>query len=319
MEKACESLLQQPRLHAGERRVYEAMVAGLKQGQGIGASLGGASDVVTPLEVEVITAAEEGGMLEKGFGHLSEYFRRVGQTRSRIVKGMAYPFILLHVAIPACTIAVGAFGAVGSEGKITGSPIRSAFATAGQNMVIAYLVVAILVVISIILHNMARRSGGADAALNRIPLLGRARKAVAMERFSQVFEIFLLSGKKMSDSLAGAGKASGSGVLYEASLTGEKIVAGGDLLTFALLASPKAFPNDFVKGMTVAEEAGVLDEELAEWGRFYSDEARDAMEQLATWTPRLFYWGILILVAAMIVRAAMAYRDLIMNLLNFEF
>ena len=92
--------------------------------------------------------------------------------------------------------------------------------------------------------------------LRRIPMIGRARRAVAMERFSQVFEIFLLAGKKMSDCLAGAGRASGSGLVYEASLNGEKIVAGGDLLASALYAAPSAFPDDFVRGIGSAEEAG---------------------------------------------------------------
>lgn len=155
-----------------------------------------------------------------------------------------------------------------------------------------------------------------DAVLRRIPLIGRARRAVAMERFSQVFEIFLLAGKKMSDCLAGAGKASGSGLIYEASREGEKIIIGGDLLVSALNAAPAAFPDDFVRGMGAAEEAGALDRELAEWGRFYADESADAMEQLVIWAPKLFYWGILIVVAWMIIRAGIAYRDLFMTFLG---
>jgi hypothetical protein len=68
--------------------------------------------------------------------------------------------------------------------------------------------------------------------------------------------------------------------------------------------------------MAAAEESGQLDRELAEWGRYYSESAGEAMDLLAEWAPKLFYWGILLLVAAMIIRAAMAYRDLIEGLLN---
>ena len=139
-----------------------------------------------------------------------------------------------------------------------------------------------------------------------------------MERFSQVFEIFLLAGKKMSDALDGAGRASGSGLIQEASETGAKMVAEGDLLAMALYSAPGAFPDDFSRGVAAAEESGQLDRELAEWGRFYSESAAEAMDQLAEWTPKLFYWTILLLVASLIIRAAVAYRDLIENLLNFE-
>jgi hypothetical protein len=41
------------------------------------------------------------------------------------------------------------------------------------------------------------------------------------------------------------------------------------------------------------------------------------MESLAEWTPKLFYWGILLFVATLIIRSALAYRDLIQSLLDF--
>ena len=85
MEKACESLLRQPRLRAGERRIYERLRSGLREGRTIGASLASAGSLISPLEVEVVTAAEEGGRLEKGFDHLATYFHRADQTRKRIV------------------------------------------------------------------------------------------------------------------------------------------------------------------------------------------------------------------------------------------
>jgi len=43
------------------------------------------------------------------------------------------------------------------------------------------------------------------------------------------------------------------------------------------------------------------------------------MDRLGEWTPRLFYWAILIFVAVLMVRAGLAYRDLLNNLIDFEF
>ena len=83
MEKACDSLLRQPRVRSAERKLYESILSGLKQGKTIGDSLGLARGIVSPMEVEVVSASEEGGMLEKGFGHLAEYFRRIHRTRQK--------------------------------------------------------------------------------------------------------------------------------------------------------------------------------------------------------------------------------------------
>ncbi|MDF1823482.1 MAG: type II secretion system F family protein [Verrucomicrobiales bacterium] len=319
MEKACESLLQQPRVRGAEKKIYRGILAGLSAGLTIGDSLGRASGEVTALEEEVVSAAEEGGMLEKGFGHLAEYFRRMDRTRRRILKGLTYPLILIHLAVPVSTLTVTAFSSFSADGLSQGQGFQSAFTEMGKNMLIAYVIISLIFLAAKFLAGMARTSALIDGLLNTVPLLGKARRAVAMERFSQVFEIFLQSGKKMSDSLAGAGAASGSGLIRTASRRGAKIVAEGNPLATALYSARSAFPNDFARGMDSAEQSGQLDRELAEWGRFYSDSAKEAMEQLAEWTPKLFYWGILILVGFLIIRAGLAYRDLLQNLINVSF
>lgn len=317
MEKACESLLRQPGISRAERGLYRGLLAGLAQGKSIGDALGGASVVVSSLEHEIVAAAESGGKLEAGFGHLAEYFRRLDKTRRKILKGLAYPLVLIHLAIPVSTLAMTAFGAFRLDGGGSGLDFRGILATSGWTMLGAYLAVALLLFLAWTLNRLARTSGPIDAILARVPFVGNARRAVGMERFSRVFEIFLLSGRTMSESLAGAGRASGSGLLLAASRRGSRIVAGGDSLATALHASPGAYPNDFARGLAVAEEAGQLDRELAEWGRFYADTAAEAMEQLAEWAPKLFYWAVLVFVATLIIRAVFAYGALLERLSNW--
>lgn len=316
MEKACDSLLRQPRVRSAEKKLYESILSGLKQGKTIGDSLGLARGIVSPLEVEVVSASEEGGMLEKGFGHLADYFRRIHRTRQKIRKGLTYPIVLVHLAVPVSTLAVTAFSGLTLDANAEKPDYMASFLQAGKNMLIAYIVILGLIIGFSILVKLARRSAAVDSLLNLIPLFGKARKAVALERFTKVFEIFLLAGKKMSDSLSGAGKASGSGSIREASFVGAEIVAEGDELSSALFSAPHAFPSDFSRGMASAEESGQLDRELAEWSRFYSEAAGDAMDRVAEWAPKLFYWAILLFVAALIIRAASAYFNVVNKLIN---
>jgi type II secretory pathway component PulF len=318
MEKACQSLLDQPRLSGAERQIYEGTLSGIQQGKSIGDALGGSSSAVSPLEHEVVSASEEGGQLEKGFRHLSAYFIRIDRTRRKILKGLTYPLILIHLAVPVSTLAITVFSGFRMDGSATTINYRDAFLQSGKTMLLVYLIIALCIAGFLFLTKAARTSSGIDRFLGMIPLVGKARRSVAMERFSQVFEIFLLSGKKMSDSLDGAGRASGSGMILHGASKGAGIVAGGDPLATAIYASPQAFPRDFARGIAAAEESGQLDRELGEWGRFYSDSAAEAMDQLAEWTPKLFYWGILLLVAALIIRSALAYFGMIQNLLDFE-
>ncbi|MAS92375.1 MAG: hypothetical protein CMO55_04195 [Verrucomicrobiales bacterium] len=317
MEKACDSLLAQPRIGRTESEIYEGILAGLKQGKSIGESLGDSSSSVTPLEEEVVTASEEGGKLDKGFSHLAEYFRRVDRTRRRIRKGLAYPIILLHIAIPICGVITAAFKGFSLDGSAPGFSLSTTLRHVGLNLLGMYALVALIVIAAVVFGKLARTSGAIDSLLNLVPLLGKTRKAIAMERFTQVFSIFLQAGRKMSDSLLGAGKSSGSGLLREASENGAQMILQGDQLATAIHSAPSAFPNNFARGIAAAEESGQLDRELDEWAKFYSESAEESMDRLADWTPKLFYWAILIYVAVLIVRSAMAYRDLLMKLLDF--
>ena len=320
MERACLSLLDQPRLPRTERQLYRGLLEGIRGGRSIGDALGAASPTVSSLEHEVIVAAESGGRLEKGFGHLAEYFRRMDRTRRRILKGLAYPLLLVHLAIPISTLAAAAFRSFsfGGDAPVAASPYRDALESSGWNLLLAWGVILLVLGIGWSLSRLGRTSPAIDTLLRRVPLLGKARTAIAMERFAQVFEIFLLAGRTMSDSLDGAARAAGSGLIRAAGRRGVGIVAGGEALATALRSARRAFPGDFLRGLAVAEESGQLDGELAQWGRFYAEAAAEAMEQLGEWTPKLIYWGILLFVAWLIVRAALAYRDLIQGLIDWS-
>lgn len=319
MEKAAESLLDQSCLSRGERKIYTSLLQGLRNRKSIADALASAGSVVSPLEHEIVAAAESGGQLEKGFSHLKEYFRRLDRTQRALRKGLAYPLFLLHFAVPVTFLAAGAFRNIRFDGDPP-SPhwMRDALISSGG----ALLALWIGGLIVFLLVRRLQRAGVASATLDRllyrVPLVGRARKALALERFTHVFEIFLLAGRTMSDSFAGAARASGSGVIQAAARRGTAALVAGEPLAEVMDYAPDAFPRDLVRGVTAAEESGQLDREFAEWGQFYSESVVEAMDKLGEWLPKLFYWGTLLVVAAMIIRAALAYRDLLTSLLNFS-
>ncbi len=321
MEKACESMLSQPGVGLAERKIYLGMLDGIKQGWSIGRAMGNTEGVVSEMEEEIVTASEAGGMLERGFAHLAEYYRRVDRTRRKVRKGLAYPLVLIHAAIPLTIFMRAIFSQMNpdSEGAGIGTALLSSLSQSGKWILAGYLGVGLIVVAAIFLVKMAKNSTAVDQFLNWLPLIGKARRFVALERFSQVFEIFLLSGLKMSDSLLGAGRAAGSGLIRQATENGARNIEGGSSLAETVFAAPRAFPNDFARGIASAEESGHLDKEMGQWGRFYSESAGDAMELIAEWTPKIFYWFVLFLVAYMIIRAGMGYMQVLQNWGDYEF
>ncbi|MEM7697432.1 MAG: type II secretion system F family protein [Verrucomicrobiota bacterium] len=320
MERACQSLLEQPRLPDAEAKIYNGLLSGLSEGKSIGGSLAEASGDVSKLESEVITASESGGQLEKGFRHLADYFRRVHRTRQKVRKGLAYPIVLIHLAVPICTLATTAFASFSPE-RIYAE--RSIFSETLRQSLVSfawlYTIAFVVLLVGWLIFKFAHHISFADALLSRVPLIGRVHRMLSLERFCRVFEIFLLSGSTMSQALGKAGAASASGAIRSAAKRGTERIEQGSILADVFFQNKVAFPSDLARGIAAAEETGMLDQEFDSWSLFYGASAEEAMDKLGEWVPRLFYWVILVTVAYLIVRSAIAYRDLLMELIDFSF
>ncbi len=314
IENACESMLAQPGLKVAEREILGGIVDGINAGDSIGQALNRSRVKLTSVEVEIVTASEKGGLLEKGLAHLADYFRRVHQTRIKILRGLAYPFVLAHIAIPLAVVAITMISSVLQEGGVNWDMAINA----GSWVARGYIAAIALGIFLVWVFRAAKTSAPIDSFLNRLPLIGRARKSLALSRFCEVFHIHMLSGLRMSETLEGAGRAAQSGAITKAALKGTEIVKEGRPLSDAIFGFAEAYPNDFARGIAAAEQSGELDREIDQWARFYNEDAGEAMDRLAEWTPKVFYFAVVIFVAGLVIRIAMAYRDVINGLLDMD-
>ena len=316
IEQACDSMLSQPGLKSAERKILKGIVVGLKSGESIGRAMNRSSVKLSDVELEIVAASEKGGVLEKGFSHLADYFKRVHQTRRKILRGLSYPLMLIHFAVPLAVFSIAMLSrALPNADPNSGWDMAM---KAGIWVAWGYAAAIALVFAGVWIFRVAKKSAILDSLLNRIPLIGQARKSLALARFCEVFHIHMLAGLRMSESLEGAGRSAQSGTITKAAMAGIKIVKEGRPLSDAIFGFPRAYPNDFARGIAAAEESGELDKEIDQWAKFYNEDAGEAMDRLAEWTPRAFYFLIVIFIAGLVIRVAMAYRDLLEGWLNFE-
>ena len=313
IDKACDSMLRQPGVKEGERQIYDAIQKGVTSGLTIAESMSKSSKL-DALDYQMLSAAERGGRLDSGLNHLSDYYHRLDRTQRRIRKGLTYPIFLFHLALIVTTFAGAMFSRLNPATE--GVPFSTALWETGRWVIFVYLALMILVIALILLRKRARHSPGADRLINKIPILGKARKFTALDRFTSVFEIFLLAGMKMDESMQGAGEASNSGTIRSASERGAQSIRDGETLATIFLSNKAAFPNDFARGVAAAEESGTLDIEFSRWKQFYAEAVSDAMDQLADWVPKLVYFTTVFIVAAMVIRAGFGYLNLIQGILD---
>ncbi len=236
---------------------------------------------ISGVEKNLIQAGERSGRITEVFEHLASYFERLHQTRKAVLRGLIYPAVVLHLGVFLFAL----------PEVVAGGGLR-AWGSALSTLAVFYSVAALAYFGYRFLNRQSRSEGATDQLLRRIPILGNLRRMLALERFAEVFRIYILSAFKPSEAIAAAGEASQSGQLREqSSRVSQQLVSGQQRLGNLLMANG-AFPKDFAACMSTAEEAGTLDKELERWSHYYSSGARDAFARLETWLPKIIYVAI---------------------------
>ena len=64
-----------------------------------------------------------------------------------------------------------------------------------------------------------------------------------------------------------------------------------------MVAAGSVFPSELARSVVTAEEAGTLEQEMARWAALMQANTDEAMARLASWLPKVIYFGVLLLVA----------------------
>jgi len=290
LDRSLELLIRQK--GTPQRRQY---VEGLRKGLQDGLSLADAvkqynATQVTGLETALIEAGERSGKLGMCFNHLARYFAIMDEARRKARQAMIYPLILAHLAVllpelPALIVA--------QEGEYPGRRIVT-------SLFLLWLLIFGAIASWRWISDRAIRSPMVDSFLNRLPLLGSARRHWALARFCQVSHACLLAALNMSATVRLAGQASQSGLMQTAAEKAVESILKGEAFAESL-AESGAFESDFVHAIATAEEVGKIDEEMARWSSSEVISAHDAVDRAAQWLPKIGYAIVVVFVAYRII------------------
>jgi type II secretory pathway component PulF len=234
------------------------------------------------LEETLLDAGERGGRLADAFSHLADYFALVHQARRRAWRALAYPILLLHLGI---------FIAIFPGGLIRGEAAAALFTKTSLVLLVTY---AVSVVLFLAVRSLLRTAGenpAVDRMINVLPVIGMARRNLAMARFTKVFHTCVLAGLTMSESVETSSRASGSGTIRAAGAQLAEYARDGDLLGAHLIAS-NVFPKAFARSYSTAEDSGTLDRDLARWAKLFEEDASEGVRTLAVALPKVLYFFI---------------------------
>lgn len=272
------------------RRALELVLAELRRGATFADALESAARWVSPFDRALLRAGEHSGRLPACFSLLAAHYENSASLLRQVLNGLLYPAFLFHLSILLAPLPQLVL--TGNLGAYLGA-------------VLAILVPVHAVVLTVVwlLNGPSHGRGTAlvEAILHRVPVLGRARRNLAVARLASALEALISAGVPILQAWELAGAACGSPALQGAIRRWGPLFENGVTPAEALQLS-REFPEVFASLYHTGELTGGLDETLRRLRDLHQEQGARQMKALAEWTPKIVYFGIVLLIAWQIVQ-----------------
>lgn len=251
----------------------------IQRGQALGESMRAIPNWLPDFDITLIEAGEQSGRLDRCFRMLGDYYVERAKVARRVIASLAYPAFLLHLLAGVSALVLFFWFP-----RICVLPL---VALAGL-----YVVTFILIYATQNKHSEGWR-GKVEFFLARIPLVGKARKHLAVARFSAALEALISAGVSIIEAWSLAGRASGSIALQRRIDSWIPDLRAGKTPA-EMLQQTRAFPDIFTSQYVAGEVSGKLDETLERLRDYYQEDGGQKVRALAQWIPLGIYLLILI-------------------------
>ena len=240
-------------------------------------------------DVALLEAGEHSGRLDACFRLLADYYTDRARLARQMIGDLAYPAFLLHFAVFIFPFA---------QFFTSGNWVAYLGQTLGV-LIPLYVVVGLVVFAAQSRHGETWRAWF-ESLLNPVPVLGMARRYLALGRLAAALEALLSAGVTIIEAWEMAATASGSPALRRTVLGWRPMVNGGQTPAVAVSESGR-FPELFVSQYATGEISGQLDSTLRRLHAYYQEEGSRKLHAVARWTPRAIYFCVVLIIAFRII------------------
>lgn len=261
------------------RKATEQLARHVERGQKLGESMRLIPDWLPDFDITLIEAGEQSGRLDRVFRMLGDYYTDRAKVAKKVIGGLLYPAFLLHVLA-----AVSALVLFFWYPRLCVLPIVALF--------FLYVATFFLVYLTQNKHGEAWRSK-VEFVLGAIPVMGKARRHLAVARFAAALEALISAGVSIIEAWQMAAVASGSVSLKRTVESWIPAMRAGRTPAEMLQETGK-FPHVFTGQYAAGEVSGQLDETLERLRDYYQEDGGNKVQLLAQWIPIGIYLMILI-------------------------
>jgi type IV pilus assembly protein PilC len=280
----------------------------IQEGNTFAESLAMQGTWIPPFDLALIQAGEQAGRLAECCRLLSNYYEERAQLVRRVLGDLAYPLFIVHFAV-----------LIFPTSQLTGllenlSPLQFLMGK------LAILLPAYAAAFVLVFAAQGKRAEPFRAFVEKmlavVPLIGTARRHLALARLSAALEALISAGVTIIEAWELAANASGSPAIRRTVHHWRPKLESGQT-PGELLSTSSVFPDLFSNLYATGEVSGQLDETLNRLHRHYQEEGSRKLHLVARWAPMLVYFGVVLVIAYQVVSFWTGYYRNIGDVLNF--
>lgn len=241
------------------------------------------------LQIRMIQAGEEGGLLVEVLERLARYLEREYEIRLEIKRRTLYPKLLLAalILIPPVPILV------------LQGPIPYVIAIWGRVAAVALVAIPLFFVIRYMLTTQGGRQLYDQIKL-AVPVVGPLVRKLAAGRFARAMAALYSAGVPIASALRLSGEASGNSVLERDVATMVPAVERGVSIS-QCMSSSKFFPPMIVGMVNTGESSGNMDTMLDKAAEFYENETAHTIQQAIVIVGVILFLIMAVLIAIQVI------------------
>jgi type IV pilus assembly protein PilC len=282
---------------ASFRRPLALVCARLAEGATFHEAITSTGRWLPAFDAALLRAGEQSGRLPSCFTLLAGHYETAAALMQKTISSLLYPALLFHMAVLI-------------------APLPALFQSWNISAYLARTVGILIPVYGILLGLVYATQGThgehwrsvIESVLRRVPVLGAARRNLALARLASALEALLAAGVSIIEAWDLAGAASGSPALRRAVEAWKPEVLAGVTPAEAVSASG-AFPDVFCNLYRTGEISGSLEDTLRRLHTYYQEEGSRQLKAVAEWTPKLVYLAVAFMVGWQVIRFWTGYFE----------
>ena len=245
--------------------------------------------VFSKLYVNMIRAAELGGILDKILERIAGFLEYDMEVRTKIKSAMMYPVIVLIFSVlmigVVMTVVLPRFKEIFDSMQVEMPIYTKVLFDASDFFTKFWYIGAIVIVGSVVAFKKVDKTEAGHYQIDnfrlKVPVVGDIIKKMAISRFSKTFGTLVSSGVPMMRALEIVGETAGNAVIAKGVQTARESVREGQKISVPLEGTG-LFPTMVTQMIDIGEETGRLSEMLNKVSEFYEKEVDAAVKGLTS-------------------------------------